>query len=138
MVGGALLGAGYVASRKIDAADDAAAGDDGPTTSEGCSVGITRRTAFKVALAGAAAAVAAAGVGGVAHAPAPADAVGLLYDTTQVHRLQGVRGRVPRGQRPRRPTRARRGGLYHAPLDLNENTKTVIKLYNDGDGTGRS
>src|SRR3954466_16263312 len=25
------------------------------------------------------------------------------------------------------------GGLYHAPLDLNEKTKTVIKLYDDGE-----
>jgi Fe-S-cluster-containing dehydrogenase component len=96
-------------------------------------VGISRRTALKgLVVAGAAAA-------GVKPARAstpiavPADAVGLLYDTTlcigckacvsacrEANNLEADPGFSP--------------GLYHAPSDLNERAKTVIKLYDDGSG----
>ena len=76
------------------------ASGDATDVKRGCSVGITRRTAFKVALAGAAAAVArpvtaARRRGGAGRRGRPA----LRHH--EVHRLQGLRGRVPRGERPR-------------------------------------
>jgi Fe-S-cluster-containing dehydrogenase component len=95
-----------------------------------------RRTALKVAFAGAAAAI------GTAVEPlsakssislaAPADAVGLLYDTTKcigckacVNACREANGLAP--------DTTWSGGLYHAPLDLSERAKTVIKLYDDGE-----
>ena len=64
--------------------------------------------------------------------PVPPDAVGMLYDTTLLHRLQGLRGGLPRGQRACEPDTGL-DGLYDAPLDLNGSTKNVIKLYKEGD-----
>jgi Fe-S-cluster-containing dehydrogenase component len=93
-------------------------------------VGISRRTAFKVALAGAAATVATPVAASVPIA-APADAVGLLYDTTKCIGCKAcvVACREANGLEP---DTSWSGGLYQAPLDLNEKTKTVIKLFDDG------
>ena len=49
-----------------------------------------------------------------------------------VHRLQGLRRGLPRGERSRSPTSSL-DGLHQAPLDLNGQTKNVIKLYKEGD-----
>jgi Fe-S-cluster-containing dehydrogenase component len=94
-------------------------------------VGITRRTAFKAAIAGAAAAMARPV--SAATIAVPADAVGLLYDTT---RCIGCKACVVacRDANGLQPDTSWSGGLYQAPLDLNEKTKTVIKLYDDGAG----
>ncbi len=93
-------------------------------------MGITRRTALKVALAAAAASVAKPAAASVPR-PVPADAVGLLYDTTKCIGCKAcmVACREANGLEP---DTSWSGGLYQAPLDLNAKTKTVIKLYDDG------
>lgn len=92
---------------------------------------MTRRTAFKAALAGAAATVARPASAAVI--PVPSDAVGLLYDTTKCIGCKAcvVACREANGLAP---DTSWSGGLYQAPLDLNEKTKTVVKLYDDGNG----
>jgi Fe-S-cluster-containing dehydrogenase component len=94
---------------------------------------ISRRTALKVALAGAAVAVAKP-VAASTPLVAPADAVGLLYDTT---RCIGCKACVAacREANGLEPDTSYGGGKYHAPVDLSARAKTVIKLFNDGTGT---
>jgi len=91
---------------------------------------ISRRTALRVALAGAAAAVAAP-VKASAPIAAPADAVGLLYDTTK---CIGCKACVSacRDANGLEPDTTWSEGRYHAPLDLSARAKTVIKLYDEG------
>jgi Fe-S-cluster-containing dehydrogenase component len=95
-----------------------------------------RRTALKVAFAGAAAVVGTAvkPLSATSSIPlaAPADAVGLLYDSTKcigckacVNACREANGLAP--------DTTWSGGLYHAPLDLSEKAKTVVKLYDDGE-----
>ena len=94
-------------------------------------MGISRRSAFKLAVAGAATAVARPEAAAVPRS-APADAVGLLYDATKCVGCKAcmVACREANGLEPDTgPSR----GLYLMPADLNEKTKTVIKLYHDGD-----
>jgi Fe-S-cluster-containing dehydrogenase component len=93
-------------------------------------VGISRRNALRVALAGAAAAVAKP-LSASEPRVVPADAVGLLYDTTKCIGCKAcvVACREANGLAP---DTSWSGGLYQAPLDLNEKTKTVIKLFDDG------
>jgi Fe-S-cluster-containing dehydrogenase component len=92
---------------------------------------MTRRTAFKLALAGAAATMARPAAAAVPLG-APADAVGLLYDTTKCIGCKAcmVACREANGLAP---DTGQSGGLHLMPVDLNEKTKTVIKLYRDGD-----
>lgn len=92
---------------------------------------ISRRTALKVALAGAATLVAKPVKASVPMV-APADAVGLLYDTTK---CIGCKACVAacREANGLEPDSAASGGLYHAPVDLSEKAKTVIKFVNDGE-----
>jgi Fe-S-cluster-containing dehydrogenase component len=94
-------------------------------------VGISRRTAFRVAIAGAAATIARPAAASV-RLEAPPDAVGLLYDATKCIGCKAcmVACREANGLEP---DTSWSGGLYQAPLDLNEKTKTVIKLYDDGE-----
>ncbi len=94
---------------------------------------ISRRNALKVALAGAAVAVAKP-VKASTPMVAPADAVGLLYDTTK---CIGCKACVSacREANGLEPDAAWGGGLYHAPVDLSAHAKTVIKLYDDGGKT---
>ena len=91
---------------------------------------ISRRTALRVALAGAAAALAAP-VKAAAPIAAPADAVGLLYDTTKCIGCKACVAacRVANGLEPGTTWSE---GRYHAPLDLSARAKTVVKLYDDG------
>ena len=67
-----------------------------------------------------------------ARGDAPADAVGLLYDTTRCIGCKAcmVACREANGLEPDTRTF---GPQYHAPVDLNEKAKTVIKYYDDGD-----
>ena len=91
---------------------------------------ISRRTALKVALTGAAAA-AATPVKALTPIVAPPDAVGLLYDTTK---CIGCKACVSacREANGLEPDTTWSDGRYHAPLDLSARAKTVVKLYDDG------
>jgi len=91
---------------------------------------ISRRTALKVVLGGAAAAVATPVTASTPIA-APADAVGLLYDTTK---CIGCKACVSacREANGLEPDTTWSEGRYHAPLDLSARAKTVVKLYDDG------
>jgi len=91
---------------------------------------ITRRNALKAALAGAAAVVATP-VSASTPIAAPADAVGLLYDTTK---CIGCKACVSacREANGLEPDTSFGDGRYHAPLDLSARAKTVVKLYDDG------
>lgn len=94
---------------------------------------ISRRNALRVALAGAAVAVARP-VTASTPMVAPADAVGLLYDTTK---CIGCKACVSacREANGLEPDASWGGGMYHAPVDLSAHAKTVIKLYDDGGKT---
>ena len=92
-----------------------------------------RRSALRV-LAGTGAVTAAAAMPArAAHAPkqAPPEAIGMLYDTTKCIGCKAcvVACREANDLEPDRSP----DGLYQAPLDLNGKTKTVIKLYKEGD-----
>lgn len=96
---------------------------------------ISRRGALKAALAGAAGAAVAAAksvtLAAAAKPTAPADAVGLLYDTTLCVGCKAcvVACREANGLEPETGWS---NGLYDVPNDLDEHTKNVIKLYDDG------
>jgi Fe-S-cluster-containing dehydrogenase component len=94
---------------------------------------ISRRNALRVALAGAAVAIAKP-VEASTPMVAPADAVGLLYDTTK---CIGCKACVSacREANGLEPDASWGGGMYHAPVDLSARAKTVIKLYDDGGKT---
>ena len=94
---------------------------------------ISRRTALRAALAGAAVAVTKP-VAASTPIVAPPDAVGLLYDTTK---CIGCKACVSacREANGLEPDTTWSGGRYHAPLDLSERAKTVVKLYADGGKT---
>jgi Fe-S-cluster-containing dehydrogenase component len=91
---------------------------------------ISRRNALRVALAGAAVAVAKP-VAASTPMVAPADAVGLLYDSTK---CIGCKACVSacREANGLEPDTSFGDGKYHAPVDLSAHAKTVIKLYDDG------
>jgi formate dehydrogenase beta subunit len=93
-------------------------------------VAISRRRALQVALAGAAATAAKPLKASVPIA-APSDALGLLYDATRCIGCKAcmVACREASGLPP---DRGASGGLYQAPVDLNEKTKTVVKLASYG------
>jgi len=95
-------------------------------------VGITRRAALCGLLTAGATAVNIPPSSAAALPAPPADAVGLLYDTTLcigckacVVACQDANGL------PRDPTGI--DARYDAPVDLNYRAKNVIKLYHDGD-----
>lgn len=97
-------------------------------------MGINRRTALKglvvagASMAGATRVRASGGPIGI-----PADAVGLLYDTTL---CIGCKACVVACNEANglKPDPGYSEGLYQAPADLNEHTKNIIKLYDDGSG----
>ena len=95
---------------------------------------ISRRLALKALVAGgtATAATALGGRADAAPAPeAPADAVGLLYDTTLCIGCKACVVACADANGRTRDT-AWTGGLWQAPVDLNANTKNIIKLYQEG------
>jgi Fe-S-cluster-containing dehydrogenase component len=91
-------------------------------------VGIDRRTALKGLVAAGAAVAGVTPARASAPVAVPADAVGLLYDTTLCIGCKAcvVACREANGLEP---DPGGSGGLYQAPVDLNERTKTIIKLY---------
>jgi Fe-S-cluster-containing dehydrogenase component len=96
---------------------------------------MNRRTAFKMAAAGAATAVVSAvkplsATSGAL--VAPPDAVGLLYDTTKCIGCKACVNAC-REANGLEPDTTWSGGLYNAPLDLSAKAKTVVKLYDDGE-----
>jgi Fe-S-cluster-containing dehydrogenase component len=99
---------------------------------------VDRRALFKtVAAAGATAAVAQT-VDARARAVAPADALGLLYDTTRCIGCKACVVACREANNLKADTSAAPGGLWDMPTDLNGGTKTVIKLYRSSDGLQRS
>lgn len=97
-----------------------------------------RRSLLTGAAATAAAAVAAtAGGAEGAVKTAPPDAVGLLYDTTL---CIGCKTCVVacREANDKKPDTSNSNGLWDEPLDLNGQTKNIIKLYKDPDSPVRS
>jgi Fe-S-cluster-containing dehydrogenase component len=93
-------------------------------------MGISRRAALKGMLVGGAAAAGAASTPAAAAVTPAEDAVGLLYDATL---CIGCKACVS-ACREANDLEADPTGLgpnYHAPVDLSERAKTVIKLYAD-------
>jgi Fe-S-cluster-containing dehydrogenase component len=95
-----------------------------------------RRTALKVAFAGAAAAIGTAvkplSAKSTVALAAPADAVGLLYDTTKCIGCKACVNAC-REANGLEPDTTWSNGLYNAPLDLSARAKTVVKLFDDGE-----
>jgi formate dehydrogenase beta subunit len=93
-------------------------------------------TSRRSLLTGLAAAGAAAATPRAAHArpprPVPADAVGLLYDTTLCIGCKACVVACADANALPRDT-GDSGGLYQAPTDLNARTKNIIRLYAEGD-----
>lgn len=89
-----------------------------------------------------AAAGAAAAAGGTAQArvrpPAPADALGLLYDTTRCIGCKTCVVACREANNLKPDTSNAPGRLWDMPMDLNGGTKTVIKLYRSSNGLQRS
>src|SRR5690242_12360211 len=97
-------------------------------------MGISRRSALKLLATTTSAGVAAhlgAAEARAAAPAAPADAVGMLYDTT---RCIGCKACVVACAEANglTPDTAWTDGLWQAPVDLNARTKNIIKLYDDG------
>jgi len=103
------------------------------------SVPLARRQFLRLVGFGGAATAAvaspAAAVEHAAHPEAPPDAVGMLYDNTI---CTGCKACMPACNEANGlpADTALSGGLWHMPLDLNEKTKNIIKLYQDPHGTG--
>ena len=99
---------------------------------------ITRRNVLKgIATAGAAGAALA--VAGDAEAregfKLSADDVGMLFDSTLCVGCRACQTACKVRNNLATDTRATQGGVYDAPLDLNGNTKNVIKVAQDGKAT---
>jgi Fe-S-cluster-containing dehydrogenase component len=98
---------------------------------------IDRRSALKViagGAAGVAAAATAAPAGAATRLVAPAGAMGMLYDTTRCIGCKScvVACKQANDRRPD-PGPWEKDRLYDAPLDLDADTKNIIKLYKEGD-----
>jgi Fe-S-cluster-containing dehydrogenase component len=95
---------------------------------------LSRRAFVKsLALAGATTAVCPSRASAREPKQAQPDDVGMLYDST---RCIGCRACMTACKEANElPTDLRRfhGGVYDAPVDLNESTKNIIKLYRQGD-----
>jgi Fe-S-cluster-containing dehydrogenase component len=95
---------------------------------------VTRRTVLKGL-----AAAAATSVAGVPKAIArerkkpPADAVGMLYDATRCIGCKACMAKCKEANRLPAEPGPIPGALYDAPVDLSGSTKSVIKLYREGD-----
>ena len=94
---------------------------------------LSRRDALKVMVAASGAAVATVTAPGTADAAAVVahpDAVGMLYDST---RCIGCKSCMVACNEANHlpPDTALSGGLWQMPLDLNAQTKNIIKLYQD-------
>ena len=95
-------------------------------------MGISRRSALKaMASVTATSAVSALSARPAEAAEAPADAVGMLYDTTRCIGCKACVVACADANGRERDT-AWSGGLWQAPVDLNPDTKNIIKLYSEG------
>jgi formate dehydrogenase beta subunit len=96
-------------------------------------MGISRRSALKAMAAATATTVTTALGEGQAKAAAVAarpDAMGMLYDATRCVGCKACVGAC-NAANDLPPDTARANGLWQMPLDLNERTKNIIKLYRD-------
>lgn len=96
-------------------------------------MGISRRDALKVLAGSAAAAAATASTPHHANAAAVVarpDAVGLLYDTTRCIGCKACMAACNKAN-DLPPDTTLSNGLWQTPVDLNERTKNIIKLYSD-------
>ena len=98
--------------------------------------GVTRREMFGLAAAAGAGIVAGSpGTSAGANPPAaPREPVAMLYDTT---RCTGCKACMPACAEANglEPDTAMSGGIWQMPLDLNAQTKNVIKLWQSDDGS---
>ena len=97
--------------------------------------GVTRREMFGLAAVAATGAVTGARPAAAAEAtPPPTDPVAMLYDTT---RCTGCKACMPACAEANglTPDTAMSGGIWQMPLDLNAQTKNVIKLWESEDRT---
>lgn len=106
---------------------------------------ITRRHLLKNVAKGAATAIAAgsassAALSGVVEAkemqPLPDTAIGMLYDSTRCVGCQACVSACAQANNMTPDTRL--DALHQAPRDLNENTKSIIKVYQPADGAPSS
>lgn len=63
----------------------------------------------------------------------PSDAVGLLYDSTKCVGCQACTVACKKANNMPPDATSYGGGLYDAPLSLNERTKSIIQLYREGE-----
>ncbi len=98
---------------------------------------ITRRVALKaIATAGATAGAAALPrPSSAAVVAAPADALGMLYDTTRCIGCKACVSACDEANAMMSDRRGIEGDLYLAPVDLNGQTRNIIKLYKEGPST---
>jgi len=96
-------------------------------------MGISRRAALQTMVAAASAVAGARPASGAVLPAPPADAVGLLYDATLCIGCKTCTVACREANGLPADTAGLASGRYDAPLDLSAKTKTVIKLYTDGD-----
>jgi formate dehydrogenase beta subunit len=97
-------------------------------------MGISRRSALKLIAAStsmSAAQALAPARADAAPLAAPADAIGMLYDATKCIGCKACVAACTDAN-GLEPDTALSGGLWQAPLDLNGQTKTLIKYYEEG------
>jgi formate dehydrogenase beta subunit len=95
-----------------------------------------RRTLLKgLATAGAVAAIPVGRASASTEKSPPTDMVGLLYDTTRCIGCKACVAACKRANDLPAEDSGIPGGLHDAPIDLSSSTKTVIKLYKEGDTT---
>lgn len=100
---------------------------------------VDRRFLLKsIAAAGAGAAIAGGAAEARTRPKAPPDAIGLLYDTTKCIGCKACVVACREANGTKVDVSNAPGGLWDEPLDLNGQTKTVIKLYKSADGQQRS
>ncbi len=99
---------------------------------------VDRRSLLKTLAAAGAAAAASRTVEARTRPAAPADALGLLYDTTRCIGCKTCVVACREANDLKADTTNAPGALWDMPMDLNGDTKTVIKLYRSADGLQRS
>ncbi len=135
LVGGALLGAGFAAARKLGGPPPEAARRrrKGGVTCRSTGASSSRASPRPERRRPPAGTLEAR-----ARPVPPPDALGLLYDTTRCIGCKAcvVACRQANDTKPEPGNSP--GGIWDTPMDLNGDTKTVIKLYKSADGFQRS
>ena len=93
---------------------------------------VSRRELFQ-SIGAASAAVIARGASAAEKHTAPANALGLLYDTTVCIGCKACVGACTAAN-GLEPDTALSGGIWQMPVDLNPQTKNIIQLYRSNDG----